>query len=107
VAKRREFREEGLAVVALDFDDAVLDRAARAAFLLETLGQGIERRLVQSQTRDERHALAFAALGLARNAHDAVSGGRGPFSAAAGVGGLAATRTHPPALRGIDDARTS
>src|SRR5688500_10870894 len=62
-------------MIALDLDAAVLDRAARAALLLELGGEGCE--LVGRQAKAGNHsdAFALAARCLAADTDDTVAGG--------------------------------
>lgn len=71
---RLQFGDDQRAVVALDFYDAVLDGAAGAAGGLEGFAEGGEGGGVQRDAFDDGDALAAAALGFARDAHDAVTG---------------------------------
>src|SRR5262245_65387905 len=84
-------------MIALDLDAAVVDGAARTAALLEFRRERFEFNRRQTQAADHRDALAFAALGLAADAHGAVTGsftrcatfayafGHGPLGVAAAL----------------------
>src|SRR5437868_2946206 len=65
VAERRERRRDPLAVIALDLQFAVLDRAAGAALLLERPQERFERHGVMAQAAHYRDRLAAAALAVA------------------------------------------
>ncbi len=74
--------DEGVAVVALDFDGVVFDSSAGAAACFEFAGEAFEFGGGQGQAGDDGNALTLAALGLAGNADDAVGFGNLIFGAA-------------------------
>src|SRR5262245_48941126 len=99
-----QFGPQRVAVIALDFDDAVLDRAAGAAALLQILGQGSQRRVIKQQAADCGDGLAAAAVDLALNARDAVALRRTGFFADAGRLGFAAVGAVATLVGGVDEA---
>src|SRR4051812_36092733 len=60
---------DDVAVIALKLDDAVLDRAADAAALLQPRAELAELRIVDRDVRDRRDRLSAAAAGLAPHLH--------------------------------------
>ena len=103
VAQFFQLQGQKLAVVALDLDDPVLDRASGPAALLELAGQGFEPVGRQGQAGDAGDALAFAALGLAGDPDNAVARRRDAGTGAGATGrGLAAGGAHSALVRGID-----
>src|SRR5262249_10657930 len=76
VAKLAQFRHQAVAVLALNFDDAVPHRTAGAAQLLEARREFLELRHAERQAADHRHGPATAPGGLPANAH-AGRAGRG------------------------------
>src|SRR5690606_15183127 len=93
-------------MIALDFNDSVLHRAAGAAQLFQALRLRLERFPVQRQAADQGDALALPALGLARDPHLTVAKrpARGLLPARAGGAGPAAVGTKAAGLGGIDGA---
>src|SRR5690606_20280517 len=73
-APLRQLLHQFVAVVALDFNATILDRAARAALFLQLRGERGELVFGQPEAGDDGHALAFAALSLATDAHHAIAG---------------------------------
>ena len=67
-----EFLHQPVAVIALNLDAAVFDRAARAATFLQLGRQRFELVGGQAEAADHSDALALAALGFAADAHHAV-----------------------------------
>src|SRR5215217_7464467 len=76
VALGLEGVDDGLAVVALQLDDAVLGRAADAAALLEPAGELADLLVAEREVEDGRRGLALAAGGLAPHL-DRARGGAG------------------------------
>src|SRR5690606_16907661 len=72
VAERLELRLQPLAMIALDHENVALERAARAAVLLQNLEQRLELRGAAGQTGDARHRLAAAPLLASMDAHDTI-----------------------------------
>ena len=70
--------DDGVAVVALHFNDAVFYRAARAALGLELFAQLGQRLIGQRHTFDDGDAFAFAAFGFELHPHNAVARLLGP-----------------------------
>ena len=64
VSEFLELIDQAIAMVALDLDDAVLDRAAGAAFLLERAAQRLELRPGQRHSMNGAHALATPMRGF-------------------------------------------
>src|SRR5690242_2249413 len=89
--------DNDVAVVALELDDAVLDRAADTAALLQAAGELAQGCVVEGDVIDGGDSLAHAARHLTLDA-DAIAGG--PALLQAGVGSLAKVAVR----RGPDDA---
>src|SRR5690606_5150207 len=94
-------RDDFVAMVALNLDDAVFDSAARAAQPLEFAGDFLERAFGYGHAVHGGHRLAATAAGLAPYADDAIAAGcgclrcRGGDAANAGrVNDSAVTRAH-------------
>jgi hypothetical protein len=68
-----QLAQQPLPMIALNFDSAVFDRAAAAQFLLESARHLLQLLHVRGQTGNDGHALAFAALGLKRQADNSVA----------------------------------
>ena len=62
VAEGLENRQDSLAVIALDFDSAVPDRATRSAGGFHLSQNGVYIRCDRVEPRDDGHGLALAAL---------------------------------------------
>src|ERR1700730_5327094 len=71
VAQALELVCDAFAMIALDLDGAVLDRAAGAAEPLELRGASLE--ILARQATDHRNHLAIAPGAVAEDAHDAVA----------------------------------
>src|SRR5208283_246052 len=69
-----QFRDDDIAVIALNLDDAAAYRSARPAALLEPSGERIDVRRAKRQPRHRRDPLAGPTLGLAAYAHGAHRG---------------------------------
>src|SRR5208283_519047 len=69
-----QFRDDDIAVIALNLDDAAAYRSARPAALLEPRGERIDVRRAKRQPRHRRDPLAGPTLGLAAYAHRAYRG---------------------------------
>src|SRR5690606_14429647 len=67
--------DQPVAMVALDLDATVVDRAARAALLLQLGGERGQLVGRQAEPADHRDALALAALRFAADPHDAIARG--------------------------------
>ena len=89
-------------MVALDFKDAVFERAARATAPFQLAEQEVQGIVRQGQTGDERDGLAFPAFRIAFDAHRAVPGRAGCLFTGAVVDRLAAIGTDAPGLAGVD-----
>jgi len=75
---------QGLAMIALDFDNVVFDGAARAAHLFELLGQFFQCCFVKLHPGNEADGASFAPSGLPADPHHAITpGGDFPPGAAA------------------------
>jgi len=61
-------REQGVAMVALDFNDAVLD-GPRSRSVFQRSGQFLQMPVPQGNAADDDHRPAAAPLGLAAQAH--------------------------------------
>lgn len=107
-ALRLQKRNQHIALVALDLDRALFDRAAAAAALFEFLAELDETTWINWSADHEGHALALASFCFAGNAHDAVvRAARGLLANATDLG-LAAVRAHRAAeTRGPDGAVTT
>ncbi len=90
VAELAEFCREALAVVALQFDYAVLHGAARPAESLERLRDALYQGGVVWQARHDCYDFASASFAVAREAYDAIAWHAGP-RASAGVQRLGST----------------
>jgi hypothetical protein len=100
-----QFFDKTVAMIALDFDNAVFDCSARAAFLFQGRCKFFELGLVQSNPRNDRHAFAFPAFGFPADADDAVAFERCRRRLAHALGcGPAAGRAHPSMLRRKDNS---
>ena len=77
-------------MVTLDFDDAVFNRAASAAPLLEFFAQCRQFNGAERYTGDQRHTFALAAFGIQPHAYRAVSSRRLGLTAHARGNGFAA-----------------
>lgn len=93
-----------LAMVALYFDDTVLDGAARAASGTQLLTQQAQRQCIQCQPLDQSHALAATALAFARHAYHAIACDPGRLLAEALRECLPAFRAHASPVGGVDKA---
>jgi hypothetical protein len=82
-----------MAVVPLNFDDAVFDSASTAAVLFELRGELPQSSDVQGNASDNGDAFALAAFGFSANAHNSVPGEQG-LTAAAGGNGLVTDGAH-------------
>src|SRR5271170_676526 len=76
-AELDQFRHDDVAMIALNFDDAVAHGTAGSAALLEPGGQGVDVGRRHRQPRDRRDALACPALDLPSHAHRGGLGGPG------------------------------
>src|SRR5690606_7462495 len=94
--------KQAVAMIALDFDDTVLDRASGAAQLLEPAAELLQVLVRQGHAAYQRHSLALAPLGFATDTHYAVAGGNLALFAATGIDGLPATRAQAALIGGID-----
>ena len=94
---------------ALDLDGPVDHTTARPTALLQRLGQRLERRRRQPETREHTHAFAATTGGLASHPNGALLGGGGgqgrPCLASAGVRGKPTTGADPAGSGGINNAR--
>src|SRR5262245_29140552 len=106
-AATRQLLDQAVAVIALDLDAAVAARTARAATLLEFRREGFQFNRRQAEAGDHRDALALASLGLAADAHGAVTGSLTWSAALADAfpHRALAIRTALADAGGIDDAR--
>src|SRR5690606_8805298 len=100
-----EQRLDLVALIALQLDDAVLHRPADPAARLQRLGQRGEVGVAERQAGDPCHAGAFAALGLAHQAHDAVAAVPRPRAVAADAVGERppAAGAEPSPVGGVDE----
>src|SRR5579871_3549809 len=101
----RQLRYHFIAMVALNFDIAVLDSATGAAQLLELLRQGGQLRLASLHPIDYGNGLPSASFPVAHDAHDAVAlllrrGIRGVVAAALLIGLAAPGAVCDPAAIG-------
>ncbi len=102
VAPPLEFFHQRLAMVALNFDDAVLRGATGAAFLFELRRECFESVLIERNTRDDGHAFALASLGGPPDTDDAVAL-RDAFRPARALGdGFVTPRAEASLFGGID-----
>src|SRR5277367_2582594 len=76
-AKLDQFRDDDVAMIALNFDDAVAHGTPGSATLLEPGGQGVDVGERHRQPRDRRDALPCPALDLPPHAHGGGFGGPG------------------------------
>src|ERR1700691_669050 len=76
-AELDQFRDDDVAMIALDFDDALAHGTPGSAALLEPGGQGVHVGGRHRQPRDRRDALARPALDLPSHAHRGGVGGPG------------------------------
>src|ERR1700679_123164 len=74
-AELDQFRDDDVAMIALDFDDALTDRPAGPTALLESGGQRLHIGQGHRQAGDRRHSLAGPALGLPAYPHGSGFGG--------------------------------
>src|SRR5579871_281336 len=101
-----EFRDDAVAMFALDFDDRAAQRAAAAAGLLQGPGERLELGLRQRQPGHDRHALAGPALRLAPDPHRAGPGRLARDAPADALGDRPhAAGAHPAAARRVHERR--
>jgi hypothetical protein len=92
-----------IAVVALDFDHTVFDRAAATAAGLEFPGKMFEFGSGQRHSGDNRNTFAFAAGGFATDTDDAVTGENGfVLLTDALIDGPLTRRAHTAVVGGVD-----
>jgi hypothetical protein len=95
-----QFFDKAVAMVALDFDNAVFDRSPSAAFLFQGRCKFFEAGFVQSNPRNDRHSFSFPAFGFPADTDDAVAFERCRRLSAHALGDRpAAGRAHPSMLR--------
>lgn len=91
-----------LNMIALNLDDAFLQRPARAAAAFQRAGELLELALRQGHATDGRHRLATSALALAAHPRNAVAFGQDALFADATAQRLTALGTMPAGIGGID-----
>lgn len=89
-------------MIALNFDDTLLERATSAAATLEGAGQFLQLGGGQRHAGDGRHRLAASSLAFTPDPRDAVTFGYRRLAADAGVLRLTAGRAVPPGIGGKD-----
>src|SRR5690606_37851297 len=100
--------EQQLDVLALNLDDPVLERAARAATAFQSAGQRLQLILGQQHAGNGGHRLAAASLAFPANTGDAVTFRELRLLADTGIDRLAAIRTMPSRIgREHQPAKTS
>jgi hypothetical protein len=100
-----QFFDKAVAMVSLDFDNAVFDRSAGAAFLFQSRCKFLESGFIQSNSRNDRHSFSLSAFGFPADTDDAVAFERCcRLPTRALGGGPAAGRAHPAMLRRKDNS---
>jgi len=93
----------GRALIPLDFNSAILDRAPDAASLLKLLAQGFQTLWVFGYSLNDSDRFATSALGFATNSDDAITGvGRFRRAAYAGSQGALALGAQTSAIGAVD-----
>ena len=90
--------EQKLNMIALDFDDALLERAASTAATLEGAGKFLQFVFGKRYPGDRRHGLATAPLAFPADASDAVAFGYHGLLARTGVQRLTAIWAMPSCI---------
>jgi len=99
-----QFLDQLIAMVALDFNNAVFDRSAGAAFLFQASRKFFESGFVQPNSRNDRHSFSLPAFGFPADTDDAIAFERCRRLPAHALGrGPAAGRAHPAVFRGKDN----
>src|SRR5271166_5918792 len=102
-----ELCDDDVAMLALNFDDALAHRAARSAALFELGRERLDLRRRQRQAAHDRDALAGAALGFSRDPHRGGTCGTGRVPRADAVAcRTPAVRTQRADAGRVDDSRT-
>jgi len=95
-SSRRQFRDQRVAMVALDFDAIRIDSPTRAAALLELSRERLEVRSRKAKSAHDGDPLAPAPLRFAADSHDAVRCfARGALAAHACIERAQAVRAAP------------
>ncbi len=91
-------------MVALNFDDAILDGTACPAAPFKITGQGFQLFIMQRYPGDNRNGLTASPFGFAPHPDDTITGrGRRILSADTPLYRVAAGRTHSPQFTGVDE----